>query len=140
MSEQENVRLVRAAYAAFQRGDVKGVLANFSEDAEWDTPGDAAAIPHAGRARGHAGIEKFFATLADTENITHFEPGEFIAQNDKVVVVGNYKGTVKATGRAYDIDWLQVFTARDGKLTSFREYLDTAALADAHRPAAAQTA
>jgi ketosteroid isomerase-like protein len=140
MSEQENVRLVEAAYAAFQRGDIPGVLANFTEDAGWDTPGSSDAIPHAGRRRGHGEMTEFFSTLAATENITHFEPREFIAQNDKVVVVGNYKGTVRATGRDYDVDWLHVFTARDGKLTGFREYLDTAALADAHRAAAAQTA
>jgi ketosteroid isomerase-like protein len=140
MSEQENVRLVEAAYAAFQRGDIPGVLANFTEDADWDTPGSADSIPHAGRRRGHAEITQFFSALAASENITHFEPREFIAKGDKVVVVGNYKGTVRATGRGYDVDWLQVFTARDGKLTSFREYLDTAALADAHRASAAQTA
>lgn len=140
MSEQENVRLVRAAYDAFQRGDIAGVLANFTEDAEWETPGSSDAIPHAGRKRGHAEITEFFTTLAASEEITHFEPREFVAQGDKVVVIGNYKGTVRATGRGYDIDWLQVFTARDGKLTSFREYLDTAALADAHRAAAARTA
>ncbi|HEX5708245.1 MAG TPA: nuclear transport factor 2 family protein [Pyrinomonadaceae bacterium] len=140
MSEQENVRLVEAAYAAFQRGDIPGVLANFTEDADWETPGTPEAIPHAGRKRGHEEMKQFFSTLAATENITHFEPREFIAKDDKVVVLGNYKGTVRGTGRNYDIDWLHVFTARDGKLSGFREFLDTAALGDAHRNAAAQTA
>lgn len=140
MSEQDNVRLVEAAYAAFQRGDIPGVLSNFTGDAEWETPGAAKAIPYAGRKRGHAEITEFFSALDASENITHFEPREYIAQNDKVVVVGNYRGQVRATRREFDIDWLHVFTARDGKLTSFREYLDTAALADAHRNAASQTA
>lgn len=140
MAEQDNVRVVKDAYAAFQRGDIPGVLSNFTEDADWFTPGTSDAIPHAGRTRGHVGMTQFFSKLAETENITHFEPREFIAQGDKVVVVGNYRGTVTATSREFDIDWLQVFTLRDGKITSFREYLDTAALADAHCNAVSQTA
>lgn len=140
MSEQENVRLVQAAYAAFRRGDIKGVLSNFAGDAEWETPGSPESIPHAGRKRGHAEIAEFFSVLGSTEDITHFEPREYLAQGDKVVVAGNYRGSVRATRREFDIDWLHVFTARNGRLTAFREYLDTAALADAHRTAAAQTA
>jgi ketosteroid isomerase-like protein len=107
-----------------------------SEDVVWDTPGTPDAIPHAGLKRGREGVADFFSTLAATEEITHFEPREFVAQGDKVVVEGNYKGSVTATRRQYDIDWLQVFTIDAGKIKSFREYLDTAALGDAHRAAA----
>jgi hypothetical protein len=140
MAEQDNVEKVQAAYAAFQRGDIEGLLGLMTDDIDWDTPGASAVIPYAGRRRGHAEVAQFFSTLAQTEEITHFEPREFVAQGDKVVVLGNYKGRVKATNRAYDIDWLQIFTLRGDRIAGFREFLDTAALADAHRAATAQTA
>ena len=140
MAEQENIQKVQAAYAAFQRGDIPALLQSFTEDVEWDTPGSSEIIPYAGKKRGHDEVRQFFAALGKAEEITHFEPQEFIAQGDKVVVVGNYKGRVHATNRQYDIDWLHVFTVRGDKLSSFREYLDTAALSDAHRSAATQAA
>ncbi|HEX8853317.1 MAG TPA: nuclear transport factor 2 family protein [Pyrinomonadaceae bacterium] len=140
MAEQENVEKVQAAYAAFQRGDIEGLLGLMTDDILWETPGASDAIPYAGRKRGHAEVKQFFSTLAQSEEITSFEPREFIAQGDKVVVLGSYRGRVRASNRPYDIEWLQVFTLRDGKVAGFREYLDTAALADAHRATSAQTA
>ncbi len=140
MAEQENVEKVKSAYAAFQRGDIQGVLQTLTEDAEWETPGDSNLIPTAGKRRGHAGVAQFFETLGQTEEIEHFEPREFIAQGDKVVVLGNYKGRVTATRREYDIDWLHIFTFRGDLISGFREFADTAALADAYRAASSQTA
>ncbi len=123
-----------------EKGDVPGLLQNFTDDAGWSTPGSSDVIPYAGNRQGHAEVTQFFALLGEAEDITHFEPQEFIAQDNKVVVIGNYKGRVNATNRQYDIDWLHVFTIRGGKIASFREYLDTVALSDVYRTASAQTA
>jgi|ERR671938_1485712 ketosteroid isomerase-like protein len=140
MAEQDNVEVVKGAYEAFGRRDIPGLLGMMTEDVDWFTYGSPDAIPYAGQRNGRAEVEGFFSTLAQTEDITHFEPREFIAQGDRVVVLGNYKGRVLANSRDYDVDWLHVFTVRDGRVTSFREYFDTAALADAHRAASAQSA
>ncbi len=40
---------------------------------------------------------------------------------------------VKATGRSYETDWVHVFTLREGAVAEFREYADTAAVAEAFR-------
>jgi uncharacterized protein len=58
MSVQENVQIVKDAYAAFGRGDMPGLLALFAEDIEWITPGEA--LPLAGTYRGLAGVAVFF--------------------------------------------------------------------------------
>lgn len=140
MAEKENVQVVKGAYEAFGRRDIQGVLGMTAEDVDWFTPGPPDTIPYAGRRRGRREVGEFFAALAGAEEITHFEPQEFIAQGDRVAVLGNYKGRVLANSRGYDIDWLHVFTVRDGRIESFREYFDTAALADAYRAAVAQRA
>lgn len=136
MAEQENVKIVEAAYDSFGRRDIPELLGRLTEDVEWVTPGESAQIPYAGRKRGREEVGNFFSTLAEAEEITHFEPREFIAQGDKVVVLGNYKGNVLSTKREYDLDWIHVFTIRDGKISSFNEFIDTAALSDAYRAAA----
>jgi ketosteroid isomerase-like protein len=42
------------------------------------------------------------------------------------VVLGTYGAKVKATDRAYEIDFVHVFTVRDGRIMSFTELMDTA--------------
>ena len=76
---------------------------------------------------------QFFASLVDTQEVQHFDPREFIAQDDKVVALGHYAWRVKSTGREFGGDFAHVFTVHNGKVIRFHEYMDTAAAAAAHR-------
>jgi uncharacterized protein len=58
-------------------------------------------------------------------------PPEFVAQGDRVMVVGFATGTIKSTKRTFEDHWVFAITVRDGKLTKIREYIDTQALARA---------
>ena len=62
---------------------------------------------------------------------TSTEPREFVAQGDRVLVVGFARGKIKATNKTFDDDWIFAITVRDGRLTNIREYVDTQALARA---------
>jgi uncharacterized protein len=62
---------------------------------------------------------------------TSTEPHEFIAQGDRVLVIGFAKGKILATNKAFEDDWVFAITVRNGKLTKVREYIDTQALARA---------
>ena len=42
-------------------------------------------------------------------------------------MLGHERGRVKATDRIVKAEWVQVFTLRDGKISHYREYNDTAA-------------
>ncbi|MGC2468150.1 MAG: hypothetical protein WA517_23365, partial [Candidatus Acidiferrum sp.] len=64
------------------------------------------------------------------------EPPEFIAQGDRVLVVGVATGRMKATNRTFEDDWVFAITVRDGKVTHIKEYIDTQALARASEMAA----
>jgi ketosteroid isomerase-like protein len=58
---QENVEVVRRAYAAFNRGDLDAVVANVAPDAEYVTSG---AIPGSGSVyRGREGLKRHFGWL-----------------------------------------------------------------------------
>ena len=137
MSEQENVKTVQDAYAAFSRGDIPAILDLLSEDVTWHMPGPTEIIPFAGRYEGREGVGRFFAALDGAESVERFEPQEFIAQGDKVVVLGRYTGRIRANGQADDIEFVHVFTIRDGKIARFRQYNDTSAAVAAYRAAAA---
>ena len=138
MSEAQNVQVVKNAYAAFQRGDINGVLAVLDNNVDWHpVKGAEGVAPHAGQRRGRAAVGEFFAELAKTMEFTKFEPKEFIAQGDQVVAIGEYAGRVTPTGRSIASDWVMVFTVRDGKVTRFREWTDSAQLVKAYGATAA---
>ena len=98
MSEQENRQLVEQAYATFKAGDIPTLLRSLSEDVTWQLP-EIENVPFAGKRQGRGAVGEFFSTLASLQDARSFEEREFIAQGDKVVVLGHYVWQVKANGR-----------------------------------------
>ncbi|MCK1394003.1 nuclear transport factor 2 family protein [Bradyrhizobium sp. 1] len=135
MSTQANVQTVKDFFAAIGRGDKEGLLALVAEDIEWIIPGED--WPLAGTHRGHAGLAAVLQKASE-EVETSTEPREFVAQGDRVLVVGFAKGKIQATNKTFEDDWIFAITVRDGKLTNIREYIDTQALARASRASNAQ--
>ena len=115
-------------FAAMGKGDGEALRALVAEDIEWIIPGKD--WPLAGSRRGHAGLARLLKTASGSME-TSTEPREFVAQGDRVLVVGFARGKVKATNKPFEDDWVFAITVRDGKLTSIREYVDTQALARA---------
>ena len=128
MSPEQNGQTVKDFFAAIGRGDRKGLLALAAEDIEWIIPGED--WPLAGTRHGHSGLADLLETASKSIE-TSTEPREFVAQGDRVLVVGFARGTIKATNKTFEDNWIFAITVRDGKLTSIREYIDTQALARA---------
>ena len=129
MSAQENVQIVKNFLAALGRRDKQALLALVAEDIEWIIPGED--WPLAGTHRGHAGLENLLQQANETIETSFPEPPEFIAQGDRVFVVGFATGRIKATNRTWEDHWVFDINVRNGKLTRVREYVDTQALARA---------
>ena len=132
MGEQENTGLVQRIYGSFQDGDIPAMLDSLSEDVQWVTA-EIEGVPTVGNRHGREQVGQFFQTLSDTQEVRQFELREFVAQDDKVIALGHYAWHVKATGREWESDFAHVCSVRDGKVTRFQEYTDTAALGDAFR-------
>jgi len=131
MTEQENVQLIQELYAAFGRGDVPAILDQLTDDVVWYDPGPP-EVPHAGAYSGREGVGRFFARTDETLEIDEFAPTEFLAQGDRVVVLGSLHARVKETGRSYDNEWAMVWTLRDGEVAGWQIYEDTAREFAAH--------
>jgi ketosteroid isomerase-like protein len=125
---QENVQIVKDFFAAMG-GDKKGLLALSTEDIEWIIPGED--WPLAGTHRGHAGVGDLLQKASDMVETSYPEPPEFVAQGDRVLVIGFAKGRIKATKKTFEDHWVFAMTVRNGKVTNIREYVDTQALARA---------
>ena len=128
MSTQENIQTVKNFFAVMGGSDRQRLLSLVAEDIEWVIPGED--WPLAGTHRGHAGLADLLQKASEME--TSFpEPPEFVAQGDRVLVVGVATGKIKATNKAFRDDWVFAITVRNGKVTKIREYIDTQALARA---------
>jgi len=129
MSIEKNVQVVKDFFAAIGSGNKQGVLALAAEDIEWIVPGKD--WPLAGTHRGHAGLADVLQKASEEIEMTYTKPPEFVAQGDRVLVVGVATGKIKATNKPFKDDWVFDITVRDGKLTRIQEYIDTQALARA---------
>jgi uncharacterized protein len=130
MSRQESKQVVKDLYAAFGRGDITSVLELIAEDVVWRLPG---TVPdYSGTYEGQTSVVNFFEELNSTVEIEGFEPLDFVAEGDRVLVTGWSRGRVKSTGRMFDNHWVMAFNVRDGKIIKFEEYADTQVLAGAH--------
>ena len=130
---EDNVHLVQQLYVAFGRGLIDVIIDKLADDVEWYSPGPPEVIPWAGRRCGRNQVKEFFALLAEGLKFEEFEPREFIAQRDKVVVLGHSRTHARTTNRAFEQDWAMAWTLRKGKVVSFRLYGDTAATVAALR-------
>ena len=111
MSTRENVQVVKDFFAAMSHGDKQGLLALSAKDIEWIIPGED--WPLAGTHRGHAGLAALLQKASETVETSYPEPPEFVAQGDRVLVVGFAKGKIKATNRTFEDHW--VFAIKIGR-------------------------
>lgn len=128
MEEARNTTVVKDAYAAFSRGDIQTLLSKLADDVIWVAVyGAGSHVPTAGERRGKAAVAEFFKQVAENINFSRFEPKEFIATGDKVVALGHYTATTPSK-KSFDSDFAMVFTLRNGQVTRFQEFCDSAAI------------
>jgi ketosteroid isomerase-like protein len=105
-------------------GDVAGAMALFAEDAVWSNIGST-------RFSGdYSGIEAITRDLLGPlfdalDGGIRSRVESVIADGDQAVVLSQGMARAKS-GRDYNNSYAQVFTVRDGKIVSVREYMDTA--------------
>jgi ketosteroid isomerase-like protein len=136
MNEQENTKLAAQMYETFMAGDVEGFLNLFSDDASWHSP-EIENVPLNGKFSGRKNLAAFISGIDNYEEFLKFEPTEFIAQGERVVVLGNFLARSKTTDRQYATDFAHIITVADGKILSFYEFFDNAAAGKAHTAAQA---
>ena len=126
--------MIRNLYDAFGRGDIPTILNMLTDDVDWYDPWPP-AVPHAGRYRGRDDVLRFFSRIDESLAIEMFQPTEFIANGDRVIVFGSLRAKVKQTGLVYNNEWAMSWMLRGGRVTKWQIYEDTARELAAHAPA-----
>ena len=136
MNEQENTKLAGQMYETFVAGDIEAFLNLFSDDVVWQSP-EIENVPLGGKLSGRENLAGFISSIDEYEEFLKMEPTEFIAQGDRVVVLGSYLARSKTTDKQYATDFAHIITVKDGKVISFLEFFDNAAAGRAHSAATA---
>ena len=136
MNEQDNITFIQKMYAAFGEGDVQTLLDSVTDNAEWINYGPD-TIPYAGSRSGKTQIREFFQVIGETSTGSKIVAENFVAQGDTVVATGRYQAKVSATGVEIDTPIAHVFTVRNGKVTRWEGFSDTALVAAAYTGRAA---
>jgi ketosteroid isomerase-like protein len=122
-----NLETIRRLYEAFARVDIETIAGIVSDEVViTQTP----ELPWGGTFHGHAGLLEFFGTLTGTiASVVTTE--RMFAAGDRVVQLGRTAGTVVATGAAFDVAEVHVWTLRDGLGVRFEAYIDTPTMLEA---------
>jgi ketosteroid isomerase-like protein len=124
MTMEPNKQLVRAAFEAMGRSDIRPLYELMTDDFAWVIEGQTRF------SRRFEGKEKVKRQLLEPlfdafATPYRFTIDEIIGEGDRIVVLG--RGEVRTkTGLDYNNSYCFVLRLADGKLVELREYLDTA--------------
>ena len=119
-----NAELARTGYEAFSRGDIDGVVGLMDPAIVWH---EAESLPYGGIYHGpDAVLENIFMAVGRDWEPYSAIPRKFIQAGDHVVVLGDYSGTHRETGRAFAAPFSHVWRFENGLLVEFWQFTDTA--------------
>ncbi|MCW3111576.1 MAG: hypothetical protein JWQ09_6082 [Segetibacter sp.] len=123
---------VAGMFDAFKKGDLEKLISYMHPMVIWKVSGHD-PIPYGGSYRGHNDTKKFFLKLDSVISFKEFEPDKILnADDDTVVSMGHFVGTVKATGKEVKSDFVMIteFDEQD-MVVSYKDFMDTQAIANA---------
>lgn len=127
-----NIELLQHGYQLFSEGKVEEVLALFNPSIEWDECTGFPFVHGDGISIGPEAVARdVFSKIPEYYDAFSIDIREIFGADDKVVMVGHYTGTWKATGKSFTANATHVWTVKDGKVTHFFQAVDTAEIINA---------
>ena len=124
------VQLVQKFYSALSVGDIPTILTLLDSNLEWT---EAERFPYYGGTwdSPEAVIDHLLVPLDREWDNFSANVQDYIAEDNRVVAFGTYAGTYKHTGHTMTSPFAHVWKARDGRLSYFRQFTDTAKVLEA---------
>ena len=126
------VDIANDLYRLFTVGDIDGVMDLLSADVRWELIGPS-EIPYFGARHGADSVREFFQLLGECVDVEEFRVDRVIEFSEGALAEGLERATFRANGASYTMRWCHVIEVCDGKIVSFADHLDTAAVIDAFR-------
>jgi ketosteroid isomerase-like protein len=121
-----NIDLVKQGYSNFAAGNVEAVLAEFDPAIEWQECKGMPFVKGDGIYKGQEAIvNNVFMKLPVYFDGFNIAVNQIFGDGDKVVMVGYYQGTNKATGNPFKANATHVWTIKNGKFVHLFQAVDT---------------
>ena len=121
--------IVRDFYNKLSVGNAAGALGLMAPDIEWTTMWHYKVI---GRGPDKVAEGLFKPLMAEWASFA-LVPTEFITEGETVVSLGDFTGVHSVTGKTSNARYAHVWTVRDGKIATSRQYIDSLAIDQARR-------
>jgi uncharacterized protein len=126
----DNIQVVKAFYEAVASGNIPGVIGALDAQCVWNEAENfiyADRNPYIGPQAILMGV---FARFAGEWEGFSATPESLVGDGDTVISQGRYKGAYKATGKSVNAQFVHAVTLKEGKISQFQQYTDTAQFRD----------
>ncbi|MGB2664665.1 MAG: nuclear transport factor 2 family protein [Candidatus Acidiferrum sp.] len=113
------IAALRAAYAAFNRGDIDAALTPFDPQIEWTEPPE---FPGGGTYHGRTGVKQYLTQSRGAWAEGRSDPERFIKAGDRVVVFVHARVRPKGSDEWHDVYLADVYTFQNGKAIHMRAF------------------
>ena len=116
---EQAIAELRAAYAAFNRGDIDTAVRWLDPQVEWTEP---AEFSGGGTYHGIEGAKRYLSQSRAGADEVISEPERFIVSGDRIVVFVHARVLPKNSNTWQDVRLADVYTFHDGKVTQMRAF------------------
>lgn len=110
---------LRAAYTAFNRGDIDGAVTMLDPNVEWTEPTE---FPGGGVHRGVESVKHYLAQSRAGAAEVISEPERFIPSGDRIIVFVHARVLPKKSTAWQEIRLADVYTFHDGRVTQMHAF------------------
>ena len=132
-AEEENVKILRKGYEIWHasKAGADGVAhwMDLMSDGEisWSSlAGGVAGLEFTRCCRSKQEVLRYFVEMTRDWEMLSYTAQEFVAQGDRVVMLGHCAWKNRKTGKTASTPKADVIRLRDGKIVEFMEFYDTA--------------
>jgi ketosteroid isomerase-like protein len=112
---------LRAAYAAFNRGDIEAAVQSLDPQINWSEP---AEFPGGGTYRGREAVKRYLTQSRAAWAEASSEPERFITSGNRIVVFVHARVRAKDSNQWQDVRLADVYTINNGKAIQMRAFAD----------------
>ncbi len=117
----EMIVALRAAYAAFNRGDIDAALAPMDANIEWSEPPE---FPGGGSYHGREGVRRYLTQSRAGWAEGASEPERFITAGNRIVVFVHARIRMQGSKDWNEVRLADVYTIRGGMAVAMRAFAD----------------
>lgn len=120
-AQDKAISELRAAYAAFNRGDFDAAVASLDPKIEWSEP---SKFPGGGKYHGREAVKRYLMQSRAGWAEGTSEPERFITAGDRIVVFVRARFLPKDGKQWQDVRLADVYTVRKGRILQMNAFAD----------------